>query len=146
MIDQGKALVYLQESIYLTERLENKKLYIRIINPSNFLLMESLKLEEKENISVHICYDNKEMRELIEYDIQTFDVGMILNSVDTFERLNLARKFFQLRKLVYIFGEKSLYDITQSVVLMTNQSVMESISSTAIDFSESLGLELQLIN
>lgn len=142
--DEKKALVYLQESIYLTEKLENKKLFIRIINPSNFLLIEHLKLEEKKNISVHVCYDNTEMRELIEYDIQSFDIGLIINSLATFEKLNLAKKLFQLRKLVYIFGDKSLYDITRSVVLMTNQSEMESISSTAIDFSESFGLAFHL--
>ena len=42
MRDEKKALVYLQESIYLTEKLENKKLFIRILNPSNFLLIEHL--------------------------------------------------------------------------------------------------------
>ena len=84
------------------------------------------------------------MRELIEYDIQSFDIGLVLNSIETFEKLNLAKKFFQLRKLVYLFGDKTLYDITRSVVLMTHKSEMESISSAAIDFSESLGLAMHL--
>jgi len=144
--DRDNALTYLKESIYLTDRLENKKLYVRVVNPSNFVLIENLKLLEKDNVNIHTCYDTNEIEDLIEYDIQKFDIGLVLNSVDTFEKLNLTTRLFQLRKLVYLFGDKSLYNIRQSIVLMTNESEMESISSTAIDFSESLNLELHLCN
>ena len=44
--DQEKALLYLKESIYLVEQLEDKILYIRIINPGNFELIEELKSYE----------------------------------------------------------------------------------------------------
>ena len=144
--DRDRAIIYLQESIYLADRLENKKLFVRIINPSNFNLMEAVKEEEKENVSIHICYDIKGIEELIEYDIQNFDIGLVLNSIDTFDGVGMMDRLYQLKKLIYIFGDKSLYDITQSIVLVTNESEMESISSTAIDFSESLDIELHLCN
>jgi len=144
--DKNMAIIYLEESIYLTDRLENKKLYVRIINPSDFKLMESIKEREKYNVSIHICYDIKEIKELIEYDLQHFDIGLLLNSIDTFEGIGMMDRLYQLKKLIYIFGDKSLYDITQSIVLITSESEMESISSTAIDFSESLNLELHLCN
>ena len=144
--DQDSAIMYLQESIYLTDRLENKKLFVRIINPSNFNLIEALKEEEKENVSIRICYDIKGTDELIEYDIQNFDVGLVLNSINTFDGVGMMDRLYQLKKLIYIFGDTSLYDITQSVVLITNESEMESISSTAIDLSESINLELHLCN
>jgi len=144
--DRDRAIIYLEESIYLTDRLENKKLYVRIINPSDFNLMESIKERERDNVSIHICYDIKEIKELIEYDLQHFDIGLLLNSIDTFERIGMMDRLYQLKKLIYIFGDKSLYDITQSIVLITSESEMESISSTAIDFSESLNLELHLCN
>ncbi|SFV52268.1 TrkA domain protein [hydrothermal vent metagenome] len=142
--DIDRAIIYLQESIYLADRLEGKKLYVRIINPSNFNLLEALKEEERENVSIHICYDVKGIEELVEYDIQSFDIGLVMNSVDTFDGIGIMDRLYQLKKLIYIFGDKSLYDITQSVVLITNESEMESISSTAIDFSKSLELELHL--
>jgi hypothetical protein len=55
-------------------------------------------------------------------------------------------QLFGLKKLVYLFGDTSLYNITESIVLITNESEMESISSTVIDFSESLSLKLHLCN
>ena len=142
--DRERALIYLKEAIYMTERLEEKSLFVRIVNPSDFALVEILRREERENVEIHICYEAKEVNTLIEYDIQQFDIGLAMNSIDTFEKLDLMKQLFDLKKLVYLFGDKSLYDITESVVLITDESEMESISSTVIDFSESLNLTLHL--
>ncbi|MEA3418794.1 MAG: hypothetical protein U9Q90_05280 [Campylobacterota bacterium] len=144
--DKEKALVYLNESIYLTDRLEDKQLVVRIINPSDFSLIDALKAEQKENVSIHISYFDKEIRELIEFDIQHFDIGLVLNSISTFEKLDLKTRLYDLKKLVYLFGEKSLFNITDCVALMTDEAEMESISSTAFDLSESLDLKLRLCN
>jgi len=103
-----------------------------------------LRREEKDNVWIHVCYDTAEINELIEYDIQLYDIGLVLNSIDSFENLGLMEQLFDLKKLVYLFGDRSLYDITESVVLITDESEMESISATVIDFSESLGLTLHL--
>ncbi len=142
--DKNKALIYLKESIYLMDQLEKKLLFVRIINPSDFDLIKILKEEEREDVIIHICYDTIGIMTLIEYDIQQFDIGLLLNSIDTFEKLNLVKEIFELKKLVYLFGDKSLSSIKESVVLVTDEAEMESISSTAIDFSESLGLILHL--
>ncbi len=145
-LDREKALIYLKESIYLIDQLEKKSLFVRIINPSDFDLIKILKEEERDNVVIHICYDTIGLMNLIEYDIQQFDIGLVLNSIDTFEKLDLAKEMFELKKLVYLFGDKLLYNIKESIVLVTDELEMESISSTAIDFSESLSLTLHLSN
>ena len=142
--DESVALAYLKESIYLSERLEKKHLHIRIINPSNFAIIATIKAEQKENISVYIYYDNTHINELIEYDIQTFNIGILLNSLKTFEAYGLEKQLFYLKKLVYIFGDKSLYNITDCVILMGNESDMESISATSFDLAESFDFNLKL--
>ena len=144
MRDKEKALIYLKEAIYLTDQLEEKALIVRIVNPSDFVLIDQLREEEKENVTIHVCYDTAEVNTLIEYDIQLYDIGLVLNSIDSFEKLGLMEQLFDLKKLVYLFGDRSLYDISESVVLITDESEMESISSTVIDFSESLNLKLHL--
>jgi len=146
MRDKEKALIYLKEAIYLTDQLEEKALIVRIVNPSDFVLINQLRKEEKENVTIHVCYNTDEISTLIEYDIQFYDIGLVLNSIDSFEKLGLMEQLFDLKKLVYLFGDRSLYDITESVVLITDESEMESISSTVIDFSESLNLKLHLCN
>ena len=142
--DKKNALFYLKESIYLLDKLEDKSLFIRILYPSDFELIEELKSYEKENIIISICYDEKNIEVLVEYDIQERDIGLVLNSLDTFEKENLKDLLYSLKKVVYLFGDQLLYNIKECIVLMDEKEKMESISSTAFDISESLNLELKL--
>lgn len=142
--DQKKALDYVKEAVYLLEKLENKSLHVRILYQNNFDLVDEIKLYESENIFISIGYDDDEIAKLIEYDIYQHDIGLILNSIKTFEADDLKETLYSVRKLVYLFGDKELSQITQTVVLMSEDEKMESISSTAFDISESLGLSLML--
>ncbi len=144
--DQESSLKYFYESIYLLEKLEKKHLYVRIINPSHFSYIEALKADTRDNITIHLYYDETHINELIEYDLQNFNIGLTLCSTDTFSDHRLKNQFYNLKKLVYLFGDTSLNSITDSVVLLTNENEMESISATAFDFSESFKFKLKLYN
>jgi hypothetical protein len=142
--DQENALLYLKESIYLLEKLEEKSLYIRVLYPNNFTLIDEIKALESENVTLSICYDDQDIKTLIEYDIHQHDIGLVLNSIQTFEADELKETLYDLRKLVYLFGDNLLYNIKECVILMSENEKMESISSTAFDISESLSLKLTL--
>lgn len=142
--DHKDALIYLQESIYMLEKLEGKSLYVSIHYPNDFNLIEKIKTYESENIMISITYESEDIDKIIEYDLNQYDIGIVLNSIKTFESNNLTNTLYSLKKLVYIFGDTLLYNIKQSVVLMGENERMESISATAFDISESLGLSLIL--
>ncbi|HFQ60732.1 MAG TPA: hypothetical protein ENK39_00335 [Epsilonproteobacteria bacterium] len=142
--DKKNALMYLKEGIYLLEKLENKSLYVRILYPNDFALIDELKSYETENIMVSVSYESEEVKNIIEYDIHQHDIGIVMNSIKAFEADDLKNTLYDLRKLVYLFGDKLLYNIKKCVVLMSGNEKMESISATAFDISESLGLTLML--
>jgi hypothetical protein len=142
--DQKEALLYLKESIYLLEKLEEKSLFVRILHPNNFDLIDEIKRFESDRVTISVCYDDKDISHLVEYDIQEYDIGLILSSIDTFSDEEIMETLYALRKVVYLFGDQLLYNIKESVILMDDDRKMESISSTAFDVSESLGLELCL--
>ncbi len=142
--DQKNALIYLKESLYLLDKLEEKSLFIRILHPNNFKLIDELKMYESDHVTISICYDEEEIKTLIEYDIQEHDIGLVLNSIESFEGDELKETLYDLRKIVYLFGDKLLYNVKEAVILMDENEKMESISSTAFDISESLGLKLNL--
>jgi hypothetical protein len=142
--DQENVLLYVKESIYLLDKLEDKSLFIRIIYPNNFALIDELKTYERENITISVCYDEKDIKSLVEYDIQEHDVGLVINSLKTFEEEDLREILYSLKKVVYLFGDQLLYNIKECIILMDEKEKMESISSTAFDISESLNLELTL--
>jgi hypothetical protein len=142
--DKENALIYLKEGIYLLEKLENISLYVRILYPNDFELIDALKSYETDNIMVSVSYESEEIKNIIEYDIQQHDIGIIMNSIKAFEADDLKNTLYNLKKLVYLFGDKLLYNIKKCVVLMSGNEKMESISATAFDISESLGLSLML--
>ncbi len=142
--DQKDALLYLKESIYLVDKLEDKELFVRVLHPNNFQLIDELKALESEHVTLSICYENNHVRSLIENDILEFNIGLIMNSIPTFEADELKETLYELKKLVFLFGDKLLYNIKRSIVLMSENEKMESISSTAFDISETLGLGLTL--
>lgn len=142
--DQERAVTYLKESIYLSEKLDKKSLFVKIINPNNFPLIEALRAFESDHVTLLVSYDEKDIGAAIEYDIGEYDIGLILAGSDTFEADNLKEILYNLKKLVYLFGDCPLYNVHESVVLVGEKEKMESISSTAFDISESLGLKLRL--
>lgn len=137
--DQKDALLYLKQSIYLLEKLEDRELFIRIIYPNNFDLIEELKTYESQDVTLSISYQNEDLKSQIINDIHEFNVGLVMNSIPAFEADNLKETLYELKKLVFLFGDELLYNVKSSVVLMSEKEKMESISSTAFDISEALG-------
>lgn len=143
--DQSKSLVYLHEAIDIISRLENKELFVRILFPTNFALLQELKSVENNNINLMISYANKEQEEeIIEYDIHKYDIGMCLASVPSFKQNGRMKHFYKLRKLVYLFGDTNIANVDSCIVAMNQEEKMESISSTAFDVAETLGAKLLL--
>jgi len=142
--DQASAKRYVEESLFLLQRLEDKQLFIRILYPNDFALIQTLKSYESDRVFVSISYTEESLISLIEYDIQEYDIGLVLSSMDTFKEVEIQERLYALKKLVYLFGDQSLYSIQHAVILMTQEEKMESISSTALDISESLGVDLML--
>ena len=144
--DKENAILYLKESLYMLEKLEEKSLFIRLLYPNDFELIDEIKQYESDRVTISVCYDDSNIAQLIEYDIQEYDIGLVLNSIDTFSHEEIMETLYSLKKVVYLFGDQLLYNIKESVILMDNDRKMESISSAAFDVSESLGLELTLCN
>ena len=142
--DKERAMLYLKESLFLLDLLEEKNLYVRVLYPNDFALLDDLKQLERDNVTLSVCYKEEDIKTLIEYDIQEQDVGLVLNSVYAFEDEALKNTLYELRKVVYLFGDILLYNIKECIILMSEKEKMESISSTALDLAESLNLKLTL--
>jgi len=145
--DYKQALEYLNEAIFLIDKLKDVQLHIRVIYPNDFRLLDKIKSmhNEDNNIRVHVLYDNDDITSVLEYDIQEFDIGLVLSSIKTFQVKALQKMFFELKKGVYLFGDTPLCQLKECAVLMDgDEERMEAISSTAFDVAESLELGLCL--
>jgi len=142
--DKKNCIRYMEEALYLLEKLEDKVLHIRVLYPNDFQLLDRIKEYDSDNVSLSISYKNEELRSLIEFDIHEYNIGLIMGSIPAFEADGLKNTLYSLRKLVYLFGDISLAYTKTSVILMSDNEKMESISSTAFDITETLGLSLTL--
>lgn len=142
--DKKNAIRYIEEALYLLGKLEDKILYVRVLYPNDFALINKIKYYESDRVSVSVSYKNEELLSLIEYDIHEFHIGLIMNSISTFEADTLKGILYNLKKLVYLFGHSSLSETQRSIILMSENEKMESISSAAFDISETLDINLSL--
>jgi len=137
-------LIQVNEAIYLSNQLENSKLYIRLINIGNFEVLSALRVLQTDDIHVLVTYvDNKNYND-IDFDISKYEIGIFLLDRRSFFKNKLKEYFLKYQRPIYLFGEKSIYNIKEVLILMEEESVMESLSTSIFDFSESLNLEITL--
>jgi len=133
----------LQESIHLLERLEDNRLYVRLIRPGDFALIDALRKYEETNdrIEVVVEYEDRPVPEIILEDVTRYDVGLVMMDAALFSYKGVAEEMQAHKKLVMLFGDTPLYGITRLVVMMSEDAEMESISSTLFYAAETLDLK-----
>lgn len=137
-------LLQVNEAIFLSNQFGDGHLYIRL-NYINFSpVMNELKLLESDNIHIVMNYDQGELFKAIESDTSQYDVGLFLISRNLLMKGAYHRVLYGMKRPVYIFGETSIYNITDVILLMENEREMESISASVFDLSEILNLKLNL--
>jgi len=139
--DADQAEGWLKESIHLLDQLEEGELYVRLVNPGNFDLLEALRRHDNERIWIHVQYGEKTLTEIVQDDLMQFDIGLFLMSPTLFADRMLADSLLAWRKLILLFGDAPLFSVKRSVVLMSDDAQMESISSTLFYASEALELK-----
>ena len=139
-----ETLLQINEAIFLSNQLPKTKLYIRIFNIHDLNFLKELRKFETADIILSITYVEGEIFSDIDYDVTQFDIGLFLLSNEQFFAKKYKKHLYGLIRPIYIFGDKSLYNIKQSVILMGDKVEMEALSTSAFDFSESLGLQLSL--
>ena len=138
--DDINAVSQIQEAVYLLDEIDDRELIIRVLNPGDFSLLEDVREFAKNSIHVLVEYDNDNTAEVMLGDMQTYNIGMVMTTLDTISCNNVHAEIYNRNKLLYIFGDVPLYNIDKSVVLITNEEDMESISSASIYISKDLGL------
>ncbi|CAA6826133.1 MAG: TrkA domain protein, partial [uncultured Sulfurovum sp.] len=137
-------LIQVNEAIYLSNQLKKSRLYIRLINANDFEVIRELRALQTDDISVMVTYIESKNFDDIDFDISQYEIGLFMLDRSFFFKTKFKKHFLNYQRPIYLFGEKSVYNIKQAVILMGEESVMESLSTSIFDFSESLGLELSL--
>ena len=139
-----ETLLQINEAVFLSNQLTKTKLYIRLVYIQNLAFLEEMRTFENEHVFILPSYEDKHIFRDIDYDMSQHDIGLFLLDSKMFFYKHYKDYLYDLNRPIYLFGDKSLYNIKEAVILMGDEGEMESLSSSVFDFSQSLGLSLSL--
>ncbi|WP_187648430.1 COG3400 family protein [Nitrosophilus labii] len=136
----------LGDALYLHKTLKDKKLIIRVINPTNIEILDKIKTFDNKNIEVKIDFTSDNSHQIISRDISTFKVGFIIVYNRLFENRNLRKLLFETKIPVFTISQEPIDSITESALILSKNKDLEHISSTLFDISIQLQLNFLLFD
>lgn len=134
----------LEAALSLHKRLKDKKLFIRVINPSNIKMLEKIKALDDSDIEVEIDYFKNDYQKIILEDIEQFQIGMMLLYNKEFENYKLKKFLYKLNLPICSISNEPINMAKSSALILTKDIDIERISSTIFDVSMQLNLDLTL--
>jgi len=144
-VDDNKDLQQLLEyALYVKNQLQ-KELIIKVINPGDLEQIRLIKSYRSNSVTVDIEYE-KQNHSLILDDIKKYHIGLLLVSHRLFKKRNVRKVLYKSRVPVLKLSSKEISGVKESVVILTDNSDLEKISTTIFDFSSQFSLNIELVN
>ena len=133
------------ETIFLHQRINDRTLYIRVVNPNDFGVLEFLKNYESESIEVIVDYRYREAKSLIEEDFKKRNIGLFILHNGCFEDQEMRKFLYQLHIPVLSLSDKERFTAIKEVAMVvTPDRRLENISATLFDLAIQLRLGIRL--
>ena len=128
----------LKSAIHLHRKTKNRKLIIKVINPT--LENRLAKLQKFQDIDILIDYKNSSTENIIKEDIHKFSIGTIVVENKFFK--NYFQFLYSLKKPILKIGTNSIKKCTSSTVLLQKNKNFENISPVIFDLSSQLQITI----
>ncbi len=135
----------LEHALYIQQKL-SKELFIRVINPNDIDTLDMIKSYASQNIYVYIKYDFKTILETLHADKKFFHIGLVIVANKTFYDFEMRKYLYELHVPVLKLSYKSLENLKDVVLVVSDSRDPEKISNTIFDFSEQFNLNIELYN
>lgn len=132
----------IQDALFINKNLKKNKLFIQILNPSNFAFLDKIKALENDNVRVMVEYIHTDFRDKIIQDSKK-RLGLVIINQDIFALRRNRRALFNLSAPVLKTGRERIQECKQSfVVLSENMGDTENVASVVFDISKQLHLSI----
>jgi hypothetical protein len=136
----------LEQATYLHKRIKGRKLIIRVCNPSDIRLLETIKALDNEKVECIVDYRGNDPKSLIREDVQNYNVGLVVCGREIFDDKAYKRILYALRKPILQLSDFSLMRLKKLVVILSEEKRMEVISATVFDVASQLNLNIELLD
>ncbi len=132
----------INSAFLLHSRLNNKKLIIKVINPTYSKCFEKIKSYESGSTKVIIDYEADNFKQTLLKDLQISNIGLMIVDNKIFK---IYKKILYDTKIpIFKVGEYDFSKIKQSVILPEDCYKIEKLTATIFDISSQLDLDIEL--
>ena len=132
----------LKTALVLHRKLQNKKLIIKIINPT-LRAYRIYKLYKFPNIDIHTDYFTTDYKKALLEDIKKFNIGLVMTNNKSFDKYK--KEFFEIKKPIFKKGEELLKKCNNMTVILHKNNI-KRIASAIFDISYQLEIKLNFLN
>lgn len=141
----GQIEKLLQDAVFLHQKLQDRKLIIRVVNPIDLSKLRTIKSFDCGDISVEVDYSNCGICEdLVAKECKSQGVGLIITSASLFSVSAYRQLFYRTKIPVLAVGQADMGSVGEGIVVLGESMNLEKISSAIFDISLQLGLALTL--
>ncbi len=130
--------------LYLHQKLNDKKLYVRIVNPNKFEMLDFIKNYDSNSIEVLIDYFGQDAKEVIERDVKIFKIGLFLVHNEAFFARDFRRFLAKFQLPIVSMSNESFKQIKEAGLILSKNAQFENISAAIFDIAIQLGLSLKI--
>ncbi|MEA1918934.1 MAG: TrkA C-terminal domain-containing protein [Campylobacterota bacterium] len=136
----------LEQAAYLNEHFASYSMIIKVVNPGNIKILREIKKYRSDTIDIDICYNERPEYEVILDDIKKYHVGLVIVSQKMFSSEHIRSILYECNVPVLKLSMRSLKDLKDSVLLLTDNRDFEKVSTAIFDITEQMGYNMELIN
>jgi hypothetical protein len=130
----------LKSALFLHRKLKNKKLIIKIINPT--LNLKIYKLFKFKNIDIYTDYFSNDYISTLKNDIEKYSIGLIVTNNEYFYKYK--KTFFEIRTPIFKQGNESVKKCKEFIVLLQHKMI-DRIAPALFDLSFQLNLGINFL-
>ncbi|MFK5882151.1 MAG: TrkA C-terminal domain-containing protein [Sulfurospirillum sp.] len=143
-MDEDEIELILNDAMLLHSKINSKKLFIKVVNPTFSKLFEKIKGYNSDNILVDIDYFETDGAKVLSKDANTVDLGLIVVKNSFF--VKNKKRLFEIRKPIFKIGVWGFSDLKEAVVLSGDSEDVQKETSVVFDLSMQLDLKIKFYN
>lgn len=138
----------LKNAVNIHKRINSKKLYIRVVRPTDVEVLSYVRNEVEENSSIEVIVAYRSFRRVKDYadDIDEFAVGVIIVTDEFFSEKLHRRMLFDSKRAVFKLAHSDVNHLESGAIILTENKNIESLSAPMFDVSSQLNIKMTLFN
>ena len=124
----------------------NHDLIIKIVNPSDFYILQHIKDLSNGSVIIDIEYDNDDLKNKFFNDIKSYHIGLVIVSKEMFANHSMRTTLYESHVPVLKIADRSFSKVKDVALILSDNRDLEKISANIFDISEQMGFNIELYN